>query len=333
MTSSAIGVLGAGSWGTALAIQLARNGHRTFLWGHRCELIDKLKRDGRNERYLPGVSLPDALIPESDLGAVAASCRDLVIVVPSEAFAETLNNLLAFITPQHRVVSATKGFEKGSGRLLHEVFEDVFAQQSFAVLSGPTFAKEVAAGMPTAVTVASNNTGFADEVARVFHGETFRVYTSDDVVGVEVGGAVKNVYAVAAGISDGLGFGSNARAALITRALAEMIRIGEALGGRRETLMGLAGIGDLVLTCTDDQSRNRRFGLAVGRGESLQVARQRINQVVEGYSSAREVHARAIKLNLELPIAEKVYDVLYNNMAALDAVRLLLGREPTSESI
>lgn len=334
MTGDAIGVLGAGSWGTALAIQLARSGRKTLLWGHHAEHIATLARDRVNQHYLPNVSFPPALEPESHLDRVVQSCRTLLIVVPSEAFRATLKQLASLVGPQHRVVSATKGFEHGTGRLLHEVCADALPSDiPFAVLSGPTFAKEVAKGLPTAVTVASRDAQFRNELAVLFHSENFRVYTSDDVIGVELGGAVKNVYAIAAGISDGLGFGANARVAVVTRALAEMIRLGEALGGRRDTFLGLAGVGDLMLTCTDDQSRNRRFGLAVGKGVASDKAIEQIGQVVEGLTSAREVKRRAVELGLELPIADQVYAVLYQNLSARDAVRHLLEREQKAEGI
>lgn len=334
MAGDGIGVLGAGSWGTALAIQLARAGQSTFLWGHHPEHVAALARDRMNQHYLPGVAFPPQLTLTADLQAVVGSCATLLLVVPSEAFRATLTKLAPLIAGRHRIVSATKGFEPGTGRLLHEVCADCLkSSTSFAALSGPTFAKEVAAGLPTAVTVASRDEQFCRELAERFRSESFRVYTSDDIVGVELGGAVKNVYAIAAGISDGLGFGANARVAVVTRSLAEMIRLGEALGGKRETFLGLAGVGDLMLTCTDNQSRNRRFGLAVGQGRSAQEAINEIGQVVEGHRSALEVRRRALALGLELPIAEQVYAVLYEQLPAAKAVKLLLEREQKAEVI
>lgn len=334
MTGDAIGVLGAGSWGTALAIQLARAGRRALLWGHHPEHIAALARDRVNQRYLAGVSFPADVKPEPDLDKVVQACSTLLVVVPSSAFRDTLKRLAVLVGPRHRIVSATKGFEHGTGRLLHEVCADALPSRTcFAALSGPTFAKEVAIGLPTAVTIASRDTAFCAELAAEFHSDNFRVYTTDDIIGVELGGAVKNVYAIAAGISDGLGLGANARVAVVTRSLAEMVRLGEALGGRRDTFLGLAGIGDLMLTCTDDQSRNRRFGLAVGKGVSTDEAVRQIGQVVEGFASAREVKRRGVALGLELPIADQVYSVLYENLPAQVAVRRLLEREQKAEGI
>jgi glycerol-3-phosphate dehydrogenase (NAD(P)+) len=245
-----------------------------------------------------------------------------------------LESIAPYISSEQRIAWATKGFESGSGKLLHEVAQDVFGEQkSLAVISGPTFAKEVAKGLPTAVTVASNDTEFANFLADRLHTETFRVYTSDDIVGVEVGGAVKNVLAIAAGIADGLNFGANARTALITRGLAEIMRLGDALGGQRETFMGLAGLGDLVLTCTDNQSRNRRLGLGLGQGQSLEDALAAIDQVVEGVQTAREVNELAISRGVDMPITHEVYRILYEGEKPRDAVHALLSREQKAESI
>ncbi|HEY5720448.1 MAG TPA: NAD(P)H-dependent glycerol-3-phosphate dehydrogenase, partial [Gammaproteobacteria bacterium] len=278
-----IAVLGAGSWGTALAIRLAHNGNPTRLWGHDPDEVAPLARDRVNARYLPGAPFPAGLDATADLAAALAGVRDVLVAVPSHAFAETLGRLAGHAPAGMRVAWATKGLEPETGRLLSEVAaERLPAAQALAVVSGPTFAREVAAGLPTAVTVAANRRAFADALTRRLHAETFRAYTSRDLVGVQLGGAVKNVLAIAAGIADGLGFGANARAALITRGLAEMLRLGRALGARRDTFMGLAGLGDLVLTCTDDQSRNRRFGLALGRGTPPARALAEIGQVVEG---------------------------------------------------
>lgn len=334
MPGDRLGVLGAGSWGTALAIQLARAGQDTLLWGHHAAHVATLERERQNARFLPGVDFPPTLKLEADLAALVSSCVTLLVVVPSEAFRATLSALAPLVSSGHRLISATKGFEPGTGRLLHEVCADCFAStMPFAALSGPTFAKEVAAGLPTAVTVASRDEALRRDLANRFHSDNFRVYTSDDIVGVELGGAAKNVYAIAAGISDGLGFGANARVAVVTRSLAEIIRLGEALGGKRETFLGLAGVGDLMLTCTDDQSRNRRLGLAIGKDMGAQQAIAQIGQVVEGYRSVLEVRRRGLALGLELPICEQVYAVLYEGLSARDAVKNLLEREQKDESI
>lgn len=324
-------VLGAGSWGTALAVLLARNGQPTSLWGRGAAQMTELAASGCNQRYLPGIQLPSVLRMSHELSAVA-QVRDFLLVVPSHAFRSTLAQIVPFLKPDSRLIWATKGFEPETGKLLHQIAADMFAERyPVAVISGPTFAAEVAKGLPTAVTIASPSAEFAAELALRLRSDSFRAYTSEDMVGVEVGGAVKNVLAIAAGISDGLGFGANARAALITRGLNEVMRLGVALGGQRETLMGLAGLGDLVLTCTDDQSRNRRFGLALGRGENLDTARRSIAQVIEGASAAQEARRLAQTLGIEMPITEQVYQVLYHGRAPREAVGLLLQRELKSE--
>ncbi len=327
-------VLGAGAWGTALAALLAGNGQPTCLWGRNASQLQEMAGSRANSHYLPGVVLPEALDFEIDLAAAVASAQDLLLVVPSHAFCQTLEAIKPYVSESTRLIWASKGFEPDTGRLLHQVAEDVLgATRAMAVITGPTFALEVAKGLPTALTVASANQSFAVEIAARLHNETFRAYTSVDVPGAEVGGAVKNILAIAAGISDGLGFGANARAALITRGLTEVMRLGEALGGHKETLMGLAGLGDLLLTCTDDQSRNRRFGLALGRGQPITEARASINQVVEGIDAAREAHGLAESLAIEMPIIEQVYQVLFNQCSPREAVNHLLTRQQKPESI
>jgi len=330
----ATAVLGAGAWGTALAALLAGNGQSICLWGRNAGHLQEMADSRVNSYYLPGVALPKTLCFEADLAAAVASAQDLLLVVPSHAFRQTLEAIKPYISESSRLVWASKGFEPETGRLLHQVAEDVLgATRPMAVITGPTFALEVAKGLPTALTVASTDQLFATEIAARLHNETFRAYTSLDVPGAEVGGAVKNILAIAAGISDGLGFGANARAALITRGLTEVMRLGEALGGHKETLMGLAGLGDLLLTCTDDQSRNRRFGLALGRGQSIAEARASINQVVEGIDAAREAHGLAESLGIEMPIIEQVYQVLFNQCSPHEAVHHLLTRQQKPESI
>jgi len=327
-----MGVLGAGSWGTAIAISVARDGSPVILWGRDKTQVSTFDSVRCNIRYLPDCSFPNNLQISSDLKDVIARVDDIIVVVPSHAFRATLEMMLPYIQDAQRIAWATKGFESGSGKLLHEVAEDIFGpERVIAVISGPTFAAEVAKGLPTAVTVASNDPAFAEHLAQRLHTKTFRVYTSTDVIGVEVGGAVKNVLAIAAGIADGLKFGANARTALITRGLAEIMRLADALGGQRKTLMGLAGLGDLVLTCTDNQSRNRRLGLALGRGESLEQALSSINQVVEGVQTAREVNELAISRGVEMPISHEVYRILYEAEKPREAVQALLAREQKAE--
>ncbi len=327
-------VIGAGAWGTALATLLAGNDQPVCLWGRNTRQLQEMAGSHINGQYLPGVVLSESLRFESDLATAVAVSQDLLLVVPSHAFRQTLEAIKAYVSDSTRLIWASKGFEPDTGRLLHQVAEDVLgASRPMAVITGPTFALEVAKGLPTALTVASANQAFAGEIAARLHNNTFRAYTSVDVPGVEVGGAVKNILAIAAGISDGLGYGANARAALITRGLTEVMRLGVALGGRKETLMGLAGLGDLLLTCTDDQSRNRRFGLALGRGLSISEARASINQVVEGIDAAREAHGLAESLSIEMPIIEQVHRVLFDQCPPREAVHYLLTRQQKAESV
>jgi glycerol-3-phosphate dehydrogenase (NAD(P)+) len=322
-----IAVLGAGSWGSALAVQFARAGRPTLLWGRDPTQLAALAAERCNTRYLPGVPFPDALVVETDLRRAVGGALDILIAVPSHAFRGTLEQLKPLLRPGQRVAWATKGFELASGRLPHEVAREVLGTNvPVAVLSGPTFASEVGRGLPTAMTVASTDETFANGLAASISGKNFRGYTSSDIVGVEVGGAVKNVLAIGAGIADGMGFGANTRIALITRGLAEMTRMGIALGARAETFMGLAALGDLVLTCTDDQSRNRRLGIAIARGRTPADAQRDIGQVVEGVAAARAVRAVAARLGVEMPIADAVYGVLHEGLDVRTAVTALMTR-------
>ncbi|HLW73971.1 MAG TPA: NAD(P)H-dependent glycerol-3-phosphate dehydrogenase [Gammaproteobacteria bacterium] len=328
-----IGILGAGSWGTALAILLSRNGQPVRLWSVDRSELDPLPKDRENKRFLPGCPFPEPLRIEFELTKLAADCDDLLVVVPSHGFRGTLQQIAACEPKKLRLAWATKGFEIESGKLLHEVAREVLgAGVSFAVLSGPTFAKEVARGMPTAVTIASNDPRFAADLAAAVASPTFRAYTSDDLTGVEVGGTVKNIIAIGTGISDGLGFGANARAALITRGLAEITRLGLKLGARPETFQGLAGLGDLVLTCTDDQSRNRRMGLGLASGKSIQQVAKDIGQVVEGVYAAEAVHVLAERLKVEMPICEQLYKILHHGQDPRAAVEALMKRALKSEN-
>ena len=328
----AIAVLGTGSWGTALASLIARNGYPTTIWGRDADQVASINTAHQNVRYLPGIPLPESLVATGDLG-LAVSGADLVLVVtPSHAFAETLHALAAFRRPHAGVAWATKGFEPGSGRLLHEVAGEVLgAGVPLAVVTGPSFAKEVALGLPTAVTVHSDDEAFNGSVAEALHGPTFRAYTGNDMLGAELGGAMKNVLAVATGVADGMQLGLNARAGLITRGLNEMLRLNVALGGRAETLMGLAGLGDLVLTCTGDLSRNRRLGLALGRGQSIKEAVAAIGQVVESVQTADEVMRLADRHGIELPISDLVRRVLHEDITPVEGLKLLLSREQKPE--
>jgi glycerol-3-phosphate dehydrogenase (NAD(P)+) len=330
---STIAVLGAGSYGTALAIQLARIGNDTRLWGRDAAAMQRLAAEHVNAEYLPGCKFPPALKPTADLRAAVAGAEDLLIAVPSHALHAVLRIVAPMLQPEQGIVSACKGLEPDTGKLVHEVVEDILGRgRRFAAISGPTFATEVGLGMPTAVTVASTDAAYADHIVRALHGNGFRAYTSDDVTGVEVGGSVKNVLAIAVGIADGLGLGANTRAGVITRGLAEIMRLGEALGGHRDTFMGLAGLGDLVLTCTDDQSRNRRMGLLLAKGRSVKDAQAEIRQVVEGVRVAPEVVRLARKHHVDMPISEQVVRVLAGEIKAADAVRALATRPPRAEN-
>lgn len=328
-----IAILGAGSWGSALAILAARNGCQTLLWGHNPDHIAALAQDRQNKRYLPGHPFPALLAVTPNLAEVAAFCDLILVCVPSHAFKNTLIKLKPYLPDGIKIAWASKGFNPDDGSLLHDIVAQTFSPQTpAAILSGPTFAQEVAANLPTAITIASSLPEFAKELAGILHGGLFRTYTSSDVIGVEVGGAVKNVLAIGAGIADGLGFGANTRAALITRGLHEIIRLGIKLGGKQETFMGLAGLGDLVLTCTDNQSRNRRFGLALGLGKDRATATQEIGQEIEGVFAARETFLLAKKYAIDMPITEQTYKVLYEGLAPRVAVQNLLAREQKAES-
>ena len=329
----AVAVLGSGSWGTALAVHLGRTGHRTILWGIETDELVAMTRDRVNARYLPGVRLPDRVEIEHDFERAVAEADQLLVVVPSHAFREVLARARPLLKPGQRVAWATKGFEIATGLLPHEVAEQVLGREvPTAVLSGPTFAKEVGAGLPSAMTVASRDPAYAMELAAGISGENFRAYASSDMVGVEVGGAVKNVLALGAGASDGLGYGANTRVALITRGLNEMVRLGLALGAKAETFTGLAGLGDLVLTCTDNQSRNRRCGMLLAAGKTLEQAQAEIGQVVEGVLAARAVHMVAARHRVELPICEQIYRVLYEGVSVQDALAALMARPIRAET-
>ncbi|MGI9257427.1 MAG: NAD(P)H-dependent glycerol-3-phosphate dehydrogenase [Gammaproteobacteria bacterium] len=327
-----IAVLGSGSWGTALAVQLARAGQPTVMWGIETHEIEAMAKSRTNATYLPDINFPDELDVTTDFEEGVSGVDDVLVVVPSHAFRETLERLAALSSPPHFVAWATKGFESESGLLPHQVAEQVLGSKTqTAVLSGPTFAAEVGLGLPSALTVASRNPDYALRLAHMMATDNFRAYPSEDVVGVEVGGATKNVLAIGAGISDGLGFGANTRVALITRGLMEMTRLGLALGAQKDTFMGLSGMGDLVLTCTDNQSRNRRFGLGLAKGADVEEARKAIGQTVEGYYAARAVRIVAERVEVEMPIVEEIYKVIHEGMSPQQAVVNLMSRPITPE--
>ncbi len=331
--SAPVAVLGAGSWGTALAVHFARSGRSVRLWGRDRAQLAALAGSRCNQRYLAEVLFPDALRVEPELAAALSGALDVLVVVPSPALRSLLTTLAPLLTPAMHVAWATKGFEQDTLMLPHQVAREVLgARRRIAVLSGPTFAREVGAGLPTAMTVASPDAAYAQQLARELSAANFRAYSGSDIMGVEIGGAVKNALAVGAGLSDGLGFGANTRVALITRGLKEMTRLGVALGARAETFMGLAGLGDLVLTCTDDQSRNRRFGLLLATGMSAASTLAQIGQAVEGYAAARAIQAVAARAGVEMPLCAMVYRVLYENLSAQEAVRALMSRPIKAEA-
>lgn len=328
-----VSILGAGSYGTALAIALARNGHHTYLWGHNPSKMAEMAQLRMNQDFLHDIPFPDSLQITADLEEALAKSRDLLLVVPSHVFAEVLTRIQPLLRAEHRIIWATKGLERDTGRLLQDVAWQILGENyPLAVLSGPTFAKELALGMPTAITLSSTDLEFADQMQQRIHcSKSFRVYLNDDMVGVQLGGAIKNVIAIGAGISDGIGFGANARTALITRGLAEITRLGVSLGANPKTFMGMAGLGDLVLTCTDNQSRNRRFGLMLGQGKTAQEAMTEIGQVVEGFYNTKEAYLLAQRQGIEMPIVEQIYQMLFCGKRAEDVAKTLLGRERKGE--
>lgn len=327
-----VAVIGAGSWGTALSLQLARNGHSVQLWGHDPQHIERLIHDQQNKEFLPGIELPSNIHPISSLQQAVRDVHFILLVIPSKAYRGFLKQLKPLISSSTRVFWASKGFEIESGKFLHELVIEELGIEHYGVISGPTFATEVARDLPAAVTCAGNHPESTQEVAELLHGAHFRCYTSSDVIGVEVGGALKNVLAIGVGAVDGLGFGANTRAALITRGLAEIMRFGERMGANRETLMGLSGLGDLILTSTDNQSRNRRFGLAVGQGMSIDQAMASVQQTVEGYRASRAIYEIAQKIGVTLPIMEQIYLVLYQGKSLVEAVADLENRDQKSET-
>lgn len=327
-----IAVLGAGAWGTALAIGLTGPGE-VRLWTRHPAHAEQMRSEGVNRRYLPEAALPAGLNVSADLGEVCAGADYLIAATPTGGFRDLLRQLRELAVPAP-LIWLCKGFETGTGKLPHQVLAEAWPEQTRAgVLSGPSFAREVAAGLPAALTLAASDADFARQAARDLHRPHLRLYSSGDVTGVEIGGAVKNVVAIAAGIADGLGFGLNARAALITRSLAEISRLGLKLGGRPETFMGLSGVGDLILTCTGDLSRNRQVGLRLAAGESLEGILRNLQHVAEGVTSAHEISRLAGQLGVEMPITDAVRRILAQELPAHEAVAALLGRELKDERI
>lgn len=331
-SAATVAVLGAGSWGTALAMQLVRAGSRAVLWDVDSAHIEAIRAAGRNARMLPDFPLPPGIEFETRLETAVRESDEVLVVVPSHAFVEVISQAEPWLREGQGMAWACKGLEPGTGQFLHEPARRVLGEERpLAVVTGPSFAVEVAADLPTAVTVAGTDATYCARIARLLHGGHFRTYTSDDILGAELGGSVKNVLAVATGIADGMGLGLNARAALITRGLAEMMRLGRALGADERTLMGLTGMGDLVLTCTGDLSRNRRLGLALGAGRTVEDAVAEIGQVVEGVKTAREIWRLAQRLDVEMPISEQVFGIIHEGWDPYQSLRDLLAREQKHE--
>ncbi len=327
-----LGVVGAGSYGTALALSTASKGIPVALWCRNEERARALQNTRENKTYLPGIKFPQTLYVTSDLSYLMETCRTVLIVVPSHTFASVLTSIKSYITPEHRIAWATKGMDLESGKLLSDVVEDILGKDvPIAALSGPTFAIELANGLPTAIAVAGNDPKFNKDFIELMHTRTFRIYESYDLKGMQLGGSIKNVIAIGAGLSDGLGFGANARTALISRGLAEMTRLGIAFGATEKSFMGLSGLGDLILTCTDNKSRNRRFGYLLGQGVPCEEALKQISQVVEGYTMSKVVKGLCQKMSVQMPICNEVYEIIYNGKSGYDAAMTLLGRELKAE--
>lgn len=331
MPESPLAVLGAGSWGTALALTLAYSNHPVRLWGHHPEHMRILCQERENRRYLPGYSFPDALEPVVDLSEALTAVEAVCLVVPSFAFSETLRHIQPLVSADLPILWGTKGMDAADHVLLSDEVGRLLGKRPMAVLSGPSFATEVAAKLPTAVTIAGNSADWIHRAASLFSASFFRVYESQDLVGAQVCGVVKNVLAIAAGISDGMGLGHNARSALITRGLAEMTRLCVAMGGLAETAVGLCGLGDLVLTCTGDLSRNRRFGLALGKGASVEAATRNIGQAVEGCHNVRQVYALWQEHQVRMPISKAVYQILHEDLDPHSALMQLMERAPQQD--
>lgn len=331
--SHALTVIGAGSYGTALAIAVASKGYLVTLCARDEQTATLLNKERSNNKYLKGILFPPSLKVTASYQEACNFCNTLLIVVPSAAFVQILRDLKPFLTSEHQIAWATKGLEAGSCDLLSNVAKRELAPLDLplAAISGPTFARELASNLPTAIACAGLNSSFVNELCTIMHTPTFRIYQSHDFIALQLGGAVKNVLAIGAGMSDGLGYGANARTALISRGLAEMIRLGVALGATEKGFMGLSGLGDLMLTCTDDQSRNRRFGFMLGKGISVEQALQSIGQVVEGYHMVKEVYHLAQKLKVDMPICKEIYEVIVNHKPGYEAAISLLKRELTVE--
>ena len=329
-----IAVIGAGSWGTALAVLLAGKNYAVELWGHSADHVDRLIRDRENRKYLPGILFPSMLLPVHQLKKAVEGTPIIVMAVPSHAYRKVFVEIVPFLCENCRIISAVKGIENKTLQTMTQVMAEVIAEKHLSaknielgVISGPSFAKEVAKEVPTAVTIGFNNLQTAKDIQKIFGTDFFRVYASQDIIGLEISAALKNIIAIAAGVCDGLGYGLNTRAALITRGLAEIQRLGIALNADPLTFSGLSGLGDLLLTCTGDLSRNRTVGLKLGEGKTLDQIKSEMSMVAEGIKTTQSVYDLAQKLNIEMPILEQVYNIIYKNKNCSEAVKDLLNRE------
>lgn len=326
-----IAVIGSGSWGTANAVMLAKRGFRVGLWSWIKEETDRLNRDRENKEFLPGIELPEEIVCTHDMALCVKNADLIITAAPSPATRTTAKKLSKYVEDGQKIVNISKGLEESTLLRLSQVYKEEIPQANISVMSGPSHAEEVSRGLPTTNVVASEDMETARFIQDIMMSDMFRIYTSSDIIGVELGGALKNVVALCAGTSDGLGYGDNTKAALMTRGLAEIARLGIAMGAKQETFMGLSGLGDLIVTCTSMHSRNRRAGILLGKGKSLDETLKEVHMVVEGVNTAKAAYTLAQKYNVEMPIVEQAYNVLFNGADAREAVLTLMTREKRNE--
>lgn len=333
MNNISITIIGSGSYGTALAIRFSQNGNKVILWGRNEKKIKKMKKEKENKNFLPNIYFPKNLILETSLKIAIKSSENILIVVPSIAFRNILEKIKKYINEKHNIIWASKGIENKSGKLLSEVAKEILGKKiKTAILSGPTFAKEIALGIPSTVVVSSSNKEYSEKLQKIFHNDkNFIVYQNQDVIGVQLGIVIKNIIAIASGISDGIGFGINTRTALITHGFIEIINFGIKKGALLSTFIGIAGLGDLILTCTDNQSRNRQFGILIGKGVTIENAKKKINGVIEGLLNVKKIYYTAKKLKIKMPITEEIYKILYCNKNIKKSITKLLKRKTKYE--
>ena len=326
-------ILGGGSWGTALARLLSENGNIVTIWLRDEEQADRIRKTRENNKYLPGINIGKEIMISSDINCISSRTDILVLAVPTQEIRKLLQEHSDIICPDTVLLNVSKGIEKGSLMTISQICREILPENKYAVLSGPSHAEEVAYKMPTTVVAASNYEDISSMIQDVFMNDFFRVYTQDDVIGVEIGGALKNVIAIAAGISDGLGYGDNTKAAIINRGILEIARLAECLGAKKNTFLGLAGIGDLIVTCTSKHSRNRYAGYLIGKGRGIQEAINEVGMVVEGFITTHAAYNLSIKKNIEMPIVNELYNVLFMNTSPLEAVNNLMKRDKKEEKI